>query len=141
MRTFSSLLFLVFICGCTNNETMNSYNIPDNYFRYYDESVHGDHTPLIVKFLENVSTQPENECEREDLRRLFIIANWQMNEFNNQGYPLDAKSSGISILLDAFPELLSKNIVGEGGNIVMSSRLKSELLKINTMCTRGSYPY
>ena len=64
-----------------------------------------------------------------------------MHEFNNQGYPLDAKSSGVSILFDAFPELLSKSIIGEGGNIVMSNRLKSELLKINTECSRGPYPF
>ena len=140
-KKFVCLSFLLFLCGCTNNATMNPYHIPDNYFRYYDESVHGDYTPLILKFLENVSHQPENECEREDLRRLFITADWQMHEFNNQGYPMAANSSGISILFDAFPELLNENIIREEGNIVMSARLKSELLKINTTCSRGTYPY
>jgi len=140
-KKFVTLSFIFFICGCTNTETTNPYNIPDNYFRHYDESIHGDYIPLILNFLENVSYQPKNECEREDLRQLFITADWQMHEFHNQGYPMDTKSSGISILFEAFPELLNKNILRERGNIVMSYGLKNELLKINTKCSRGNYPY
>jgi len=135
---FCSILLLG---GCAQSQSSNPYQIPDNYFRYYDESIHGQHTPLILAFLENISHEPKNECEREDLRQAFVLADWQMHEFNNQGYPMNAKSDGIVILIDAFPELLRKNFLGEDGNIVMSTSLKNELLKVNTNCTRGAYPY
>lgn len=122
------------ICETYDNQydTHEPYDLPDHFF---SRELHACEIAVPTNFLETLSHHPKNECEREDLRQLFIMADWQMGDMLNQGYYYDAKSEGIGVLIKAFPELLDQEIFGELG-VVYSGILKDELLKIRTGCKR-----
>lgn len=145
IQSFSPKLFVLLLTpllfvSCSPSATKNPYKLPDKYFLRFDDTIHDGILPLPVHLLENITHKPINECEREDLKQLFMVADWQLNAFNNQGYVLNAKSTGVQILFDAFPELAKQNIVGENGHVVLTNSINKKLQNIQTNCNRGSYP-
>lgn len=134
-------ILLGIVSACGQSETRNPYKMSDKYFAQYDEVYHGQITPLPVEFLENISHVPKTECEREGLKQAFIIAHWQLEDFNNQGYVLRADSAGVETLLQAFPEISPKDVLRESGRVAMTNTLKEALLEVRTECSRGEYPY
>lgn len=145
MQSFSPKLFVLLLASllfvsCSPSTTENPYKLPDKYFLRFDDTIHDGILPLPVRRLENITHKPINECEREDLKQLFMVADWQLHAFYNQGYVLKAKSTGVQILFEAFPELEKQNIVGENGHVVFTNSINEKLQNIQTNCDRGSYP-
>ena len=130
-RNLSVLILSLLASACSPAANENHYRLTSEYFSPPDYDV-GLNLPLNV--LENISRIPKTDCEREDLRRLFITADWQMHEFNNQGYMLDAKSIGVATLVSSFPELKDMEIYREGGALVDTTSLRKALLKLDTGC-------
>jgi len=125
------------VSGCSSNDR-NEYRLHNGFFAYPNDEL-GLNLP--VKVLGDLDRLPQSECEREDLRRLFIVADWQMRAINNQSYMLDPKSSGVTTLFKTFPSLVNINIYRENGALVDSAGvdsagLSSALMKIKTNCTQ-----
>jgi len=133
---FYKLIFWLFVSmtvsGCSFNDR-NEYRLHNGFFAYPDDEL-GLNLP--VKVLEDLDRLPQSECEREDLRRLFIVADWQMKALHNQSYMFDSKSSGIKTLMSAFPSLADENIYRENRALVDSAGLSSALMKIRANCSK-----
>lgn len=126
-------LIITSLVGCANQETIiEKYVIPDIIFNapdYKNDKVEVFHP---ANYIENLSTRPENACEIESLRRLIIAVNMYSVEFYNQSYNAEKSSTGVRILFDVFPTLMS--VQDEESGMINIDKISHHLRQVKSEC-------
>jgi AAA15 family ATPase/GTPase len=119
--------------GCADQGSVSEkYVIPDVIYNVPDYKNNEADIFHPENFIENLSTKPENACEREELRRLIIAVNMYSVEFYNQSYNAEKSSTGVRILFDVFPTLMS--VQDEERGMISIDKISHHLRKIESEC-------
>jgi len=135
-KTFMNILLAISVIGlvaCEQKTTEpTKYAIPNDLY-----SEQAPENPLHpAGYLSRISELPENDCEKEQLRRLVIALNMYSEEFLNQSYYIEADSDGAKILISTFPSLQKADgIMGEGGRVISIHTLSLHLRGLNFSCS------
>lgn len=126
-------LIITSLGGCSYQETISEkYVIPDIIFNAPDYKNNEVHVFHPANFIENISREPENACEIEDLRRLIIAVNMYSVEFYNQSYNAEKSSTGVRILFDVFPTL--RSVQDEESGLINIDKISHHLRQVKSEC-------
>ena len=136
-KTFMNILLAISVIGLaaceqkTNEPT--KYATPDDLYSEQDPE-----NPLHpAGYLSRISELPENDCEKEQLRRLVIALNMYSEEYLNQSYFLEADSDGAKILLSTFPSLKETNgVMGERNQVMRIDKTSHHLRGLSFLCKK-----
>lgn len=138
MKTFFKPLFLFSLvvlsaCGVENVEK-TKYALPDKLYslpNYDDENAEILHP---AGYLSRLTEYPDNDCEKEDLRRLVITMNMYAEEFHNQSYYIDSSTEGAQLLMSVFPGL--KEMAGEARPKLKTDQIAQYLRGLTFPCRK-----
>ena len=135
LRTYIGILTAISVmclAACEQKTAQSSkYTIPDEVYSAQDT----ENTLHPAGYLSRISELPENDCEKEQLRRLVIALNMYSEEYLNQSYHLETVTDGAKILVSTFPSLKDADgVMGEGNRVIRMDRLSHHLRELSFSC-------
>lgn len=137
LKTYTSILAAISVmslAACEQKTTQSSkYTIPDEVYSAQDL----ENILHPAGYLSRISELPENDCEKEQLRRLVIALNMYSEEYLNQSYHLETETDGAKILISTFPSLKDTDgVMGESNRVMRMDKLSYHLRELSFSCPK-----